>query len=167
MEQNDGTISRQSAALACKRMKGTHSFDKIAEFICEINDKYGLNPAKITKTVTDNGSNFIKAFKEYGINMDLSELSDSEDEDSDDEIIAETEEDSEINFHEDLVEEIRLPEHISCASHSLNLIATTDFGKSLDKSSRILNAHKTVIIYILNFKAFLINFSYFISITGI
>lgn len=58
---------RESAALACKRFKSSHSFDRIASELQLIHSNYGLNQTKIVATVTDNGSNFVKAFKEFGV----------------------------------------------------------------------------------------------------
>ena len=41
------------------------STQSIAEILDKVYKKYGLNADKIISTVTDNGSNFIKAFKEF------------------------------------------------------------------------------------------------------
>ncbi|OWR48344.1 hypothetical protein KGM_205865 [Danaus plexippus plexippus] len=51
------TFARNSSSLACRRFKGTHAFNKIRELIIEIHKKYDLRLSKITKTVTDYGSN--------------------------------------------------------------------------------------------------------------
>ena len=59
-------FERKSAALACRRFKGTHSFDCVTKMFCNINKQYKLSVEKIIYTITDNGSNFIKAFKECG-----------------------------------------------------------------------------------------------------
>lgn len=48
-----------------------HSYNKIAEKLEEIHMEYGLSKRKIIATVTDNGSNFVKAFKEFGIKEDI------------------------------------------------------------------------------------------------
>lgn len=63
----DPDFSRHSAALACHRFTGTHSFDKIADLIHFLNIDFGLGEEKVVCTITDNGSNFVKAFKEFGI----------------------------------------------------------------------------------------------------
>lgn len=56
--------------MACKRFAGTHSYDKIAKLLIEILTSYGIQNDKVIGTVTDNGSNFVKAFKEFGIGED-------------------------------------------------------------------------------------------------
>ena len=60
------TLLRESFAIACEKFSGTHSFDSIAEKIQEVHDKIGLDYKKITRTITDNASNFAKAFREFG-----------------------------------------------------------------------------------------------------
>lgn len=62
-------LSRHSAALACKRFAGVHSYDRIAELLENIHLSFGLKEDKIMATVTDNGSNFLKAFKEFGVKV--------------------------------------------------------------------------------------------------
>jgi len=51
----------KSATLACRRLKGAHNYDGIAEVISEVH----LPLNKRTSTVTDNTSNFAKAFKTF------------------------------------------------------------------------------------------------------
>ncbi|XP_065325252.1 uncharacterized protein LOC135931873 [Gordionus sp. m RMFG-2023] len=50
------TLERQSRSLACRRMPGTFSFDKIAELLEEVYREYGISN-KLIATVTDNASN--------------------------------------------------------------------------------------------------------------
>lgn len=52
----------QSAALACKRFKGVHSYERVAEMLEDAHGEFNLKIEKITATVTDNGSNVVKAF---------------------------------------------------------------------------------------------------------
>ena len=59
-----GTLIRGKAAIACKRFRGRHTYSAVATELEEIFSRYGLNN-KVTECVTDNGSNFVKAFKEF------------------------------------------------------------------------------------------------------
>lgn len=60
------TLKRKGAAIACRRFKGSHTYDKVAEIISEIHSEFDLKLYKIVKTIIDNGSNMIKAFKMFG-----------------------------------------------------------------------------------------------------
>ncbi|KNC26038.1 hypothetical protein FF38_10758 [Lucilia cuprina] len=55
--------------------------------IIEIHDEFNLNPINVVATVTDNGSHFVKAFKEFGIksfeNKENEEIFNSDDDASD------------------------------------------------------------------------------------
>uniref|UniRef100_A0A8C1Z2W8 BED-type domain-containing protein n=1 Tax=Cyprinus carpio TaxID=7962 RepID=A0A8C1Z2W8_CYPCA len=122
---NTATFQHQKAALACKRIKGRHTYDVIAAEIDHIHSLYGLS-TKVTATVTDNGSNFVKAFQMY----QPESLSDDDDDDD--------EEDEEVTFTNvaDVLdtsteEGIVLPPHLRCASHTLNLISCSDVDKWL------------------------------------
>ena len=55
----------KSATLACRRFVGSHTYEKIAEILCEVHNDFDLPQNKITSTVTDNASNFKKAFVEF------------------------------------------------------------------------------------------------------
>lgn len=74
-------------------------------------------------TVTDNGSNFVKAFKEYGIDIQ------SQNEEISQDVIP--------PFEETGV----LPPHIRCCSHTLSLIATVDIANAIktDISLKIIH----------------------------
>jgi hypothetical protein len=46
------------------RIKGVHSYDNIGRILSEVIEYYtNGNPAKVVSVVTDNGSNFAKAFR--------------------------------------------------------------------------------------------------------
>jgi len=64
-------LKRQSCVLDCRRFKGTHSYDRIAEMLLDIFSEYGLKHEQIVSTVTDNGPNFIKAFAEFGVTQGI------------------------------------------------------------------------------------------------
>lgn len=126
-------MTRGSAAVACRRFSGVHSYDKIAEMLEGINQEMGLSYRKIVATVSDNGSNFVKCFKEFGIKINLP---DQENEEDDGHADADDEEDIGIVQFPDTPEEpsFKLPNHIRCASHTLNLVATTDAAKGLKEA---------------------------------
>ena len=58
----NSTLQRNKAALACKRIRGRHTYDVIGAEIEEIHSSYGLH-SKVVATVADNASNFAKAFR--------------------------------------------------------------------------------------------------------
>lgn len=60
-------FSRKSAVLTFRCFMGKHNFEAIAQELSSVIADYGLTNQKIVSIVTDNGSNFVKAFAEYGI----------------------------------------------------------------------------------------------------
>ncbi|CAD6205972.1 GSCOCG00012682001-RA-CDS [Cotesia congregata] len=67
---DENTFVRKSYAIACQRFPGSHTHDRVAKMIEEIHQSFGINRDKVVATVTDNGSNFIKAFRVCGIDFD-------------------------------------------------------------------------------------------------
>uniref|UniRef100_A0AAY5L3R6 HAT C-terminal dimerisation domain-containing protein n=1 Tax=Esox lucius TaxID=8010 RepID=A0AAY5L3R6_ESOLU len=116
---NTTTLQRQKAALACKRIKGRHTYDVIAAELDHIHSLYGLS-TKVTATVTDNGSNFVKAFQMY----QPESLSDDDDDDVTFTNVADV-------LDTSIEKGIVLPPHLRCASHTLNLISCSDVEKWL------------------------------------
>jgi len=55
-------LERFSFMLDCKRINYSHIFENIGKLIYEIHTEYNLNVEKITHNITDNASNFSKAF---------------------------------------------------------------------------------------------------------
>ncbi|XP_011686460.1 PREDICTED: uncharacterized protein LOC105449160 isoform X2 [Wasmannia auropunctata] len=106
-------------------MKGRHTYDVLAQAINSVFLEYHIQN-KVCGTTTDNGSNFVKAFRFQ------------KDEDNVDN------EETTVEFHslydllitddvENLdVENFTLPPHNRCASHTLNLVAVKDSEKALD-----------------------------------
>lgn len=118
-------FERKSAALACKRLFGKHTADRIYDTIRDINSDFGLSATNIVMTVTDNGSNFVKTFKDHGVeNCDHME-------DDNDEVIS--------------FESTLLSKHHRCSSHTLNLLATTDLISILKRDEPAYIRHKMVI----------------------
>ncbi|KAL7295120.1 hypothetical protein TKK_0011587 [Trichogramma kaykai] len=96
--------------------------------------------ALIVGTVTDNGSNFVKAFREFAID-DFEPVVPGEQEMSQDNLEEDHEADEDEVFDvNEMVEPMdlmtySLPKHYRWASHTLNLLAMTDFMKVIDKNS--------------------------------
>lgn len=135
-----GDLQRHSIALAFRRFRGVHSYDKIASMMMNIHTEFDLDTSKIVNVVTDNGSNFVKAFREYaepGI-FDEKPVDEIAVHATDTDTV-ETEEEPVHNAitylfaDADFAESsgIYLPSHLSCFSHTLNLLATTDANKAL------------------------------------
>lgn len=128
---SDG-LKRCSAALACKQLRGSYSFDVLASTLNDIHSEFEIR-GKIVKTATDNGSNFIKAFQVYGGDENNHAVRSDGDasqpgEDEDDEEGGEEVEFVDVSalLNEDDGFEFQLPKHQRCACHLLNLIATVD-----------------------------------------
>ncbi|XP_070154580.1 uncharacterized protein [Polyergus mexicanus] len=64
----NASFPRENAALACRRFKGKHSYDRIAEMIHDIHCEFKLDAKKIVKVTTDNASNMVKAFSMFSQN---------------------------------------------------------------------------------------------------
>lgn len=158
-------LIRKSAALACRRFTGAHTYDRIAELLCDINDEFGLSPSKVIATVTDNGANFVKAFKEFSVQVEFGVLqidTDTPDDIGGSNAVAETESSASANPNEgngdhasetvefvDIYDVLNsqpssncndpvivLPTHERCCSHTLSLVATTDASKALKNSAQ-------------------------------
>ncbi|XP_028969080.1 uncharacterized protein LOC114828591 [Galendromus occidentalis] len=63
----DAQYNRRTAPLACQRFPGSQTYDRVASLVNEIHRRFCLSPSKVTACVTDNGSNFVKAFVEFGV----------------------------------------------------------------------------------------------------
>lgn len=112
----------------------------------EVHVSSGLHYRKISSTVTDNGSNFCKAFRVFNIELPSEEEKDNDDDEETDmeekerekKLKQKQEDEDQASFispqpSEDI--EIHLPNHVRCASHTLSLVCTTDASKALKVSS--------------------------------
>ena len=59
-------LKRESLALACRRFAGPHTYENIAALLSKVHAQFNVLD-KVVATVTDNASNFKKAFQEFGI----------------------------------------------------------------------------------------------------
>jgi hypothetical protein len=130
----DRDPERQSAALACRCCHGRHMHALLANSLNEIHSEYGIR-SKVSHTMTANGSNFVKAFKVFS-GTKASET-DGDDDDDVDEL---DDEDSSHEFHAVEIDNILILQtitdedndafsmspHHQCASHTLNLVVTSD-----------------------------------------
>ncbi|XP_052463040.1 uncharacterized protein LOC128020264 [Carassius gibelio] len=126
------SLERHSAALACRRLKGSHTFDVLAAALEEIHSEYHIRE-KVTRTTTDSGSNFLKAFRLYGEEIEEEATNEQEESDSTLDDATEDQSESEVEYQDvsailddNTGLEYQLPRHQKCACHLLNLISTVD-----------------------------------------
>ncbi|XDV25427.1 hypothetical protein PO909_029347, partial [Leuciscus waleckii] len=117
------SLDRHSVALACRQLKGSHTFDVLAAALNDIHAEYQIRD-KIVRKTTDNGSNFLKAFRIYGIKRE----GDEEEIQEDDEVVNFQEVASVLDVGDGF--EYHLPKHQRCACHLLNLVSTVDALKA-------------------------------------
>ncbi|KAL1277390.1 hypothetical protein QQF64_024063 [Cirrhinus molitorella] len=132
---NPGSLERHSAALACKRQKGSHTFEVLASAMNDIHSEYEIHD-KVVCTTTDSGSNFLKAFRVFGVENNIeTEASMCESEDTDSEGCGEGDgvefQDTSLLLDQDDGFEVQLPKHQKCACHILNLVSSVDAQKAL------------------------------------
>ncbi|XP_071639316.1 uncharacterized protein [Temnothorax longispinosus] len=128
---NPETLKRESAGLACRRMKGRHTFDVLAKEINSVFLEYHIQN-KVCCVTTDNGSNFVKAFRDFArdenIENDDDETVDMEFYNLSDLLITDEIQDL------DTEDFITLPPHHRCVSHTLSLVAVKDSEKALESA---------------------------------
>ncbi|KAI4895264.1 hypothetical protein NFI96_011744, partial [Prochilodus magdalenae] len=105
------TFERRSALLACKRLRGSHTFDVLAGALDDSHCHYRIR-GKVVRTTTDSVSNFVKAVSIFG------EQSQSEKAESDIDKCG-PDQDTFNGL------EYQYLTHQRCACHLLNLVATT------------------------------------------
>ena len=149
---NEKSLKRDKAAIACIRIVGRHTYDILAAKIEEVHISFALH-GKNSSTVTDNGSNFIKAFTTFSV-PDTA-LDDNEEHsitDDDDMVLNDDVTFTDLNDaitpypneDDDLTQiEYELPPHQRCASHTLNLVASTDVDEHLLSCSHSKNVYRS------------------------
>ncbi len=168
---NSESLSRESAALACSRLRGSHTYDVIAKALCTVFSEYDLSSSngKLVCCITDNGANFLKAFRELGLKYgniasspnvandrpmarDMLTVTENNDNDNsdDEEIVLQDEDDyDEFSSIQQITEslsnetdrEFELPPHHPCSSHTLSLVAVSDSQKALKDNATFKKLH--------------------------
>ncbi|KAE9522359.1 hypothetical protein AGLY_017237 [Aphis glycines] len=149
---DETTFKRSSYALACRRIQGSHNYINIAKTITDILNNFCINVTKISHTVTDNASNFGKAFRVYNqqyiasnvttdTTNDTNDLNTSIDVDVTDmsSIIDDIQKYISNEHIDDDEELILLPNHMTCSAHILNLIATIDTTNITEQKYRTIS----------------------------
>lgn len=136
---DEKSLKRRSYALACARLEGSHTFDVLARYIRSILALFKIEN-NCSHIVTDNASNFLKAFRicteEYLeiynslMNREVVEINSIDLQ-------------AILKFSDETF--IVLPSHIRCVAHTLNLVCSTDFEEKLKAHEPIYNKYKTVI----------------------
>lgn len=62
----DDSLTRKSYVISCKYFPAPHNYQTITEAIQLLYGRFGIDSSSVTATVTDNGSNFVKAFNVFG-----------------------------------------------------------------------------------------------------
>lgn len=145
IDKDSDNCERKSVALVCRRFCNTDSYDRIAQMLRQINAEFGITSNKIVATNKDNGSNFMKAFKIYGVaheHIDMHSVCNTQ---------QDCASDSDTDSADDSEKEILMPEfnkllsaHLKCCAHTLSLCVTNDAAKVLETSEDVLSIHREV-----------------------
>uniref|UniRef100_A0A3P9DUX7 BED-type domain-containing protein n=1 Tax=Maylandia zebra TaxID=106582 RepID=A0A3P9DUX7_9CICH len=122
--------SYMGVALACRRIRGRHTYDVIGTEIENIHSSYGLLN-KVVATVTDNGSNFVKAFQVYHPVTESDDETEEEESSPKDDDVPFSDLSEILSAENESDGQLSLPPHRRCASHTINIICTRDVEKHL------------------------------------
>lgn len=131
-EMRRWNLGERSAAPACKRLKGSHTFDVLAGALDDIHCQYRIRGIEV-RTTTDSGSFFIKVFSVFGEQSQSEEGELESDQDSSEEPTADYLDTFTI-LEQDNGLEYQLPPHQRCPCHLLNLVATTNATMAEEKN---------------------------------
>lgn len=129
---DEETLERRSTALACQRLKGSHTVDVLAGSLDDIHCQYRIR-GKVVRTTTDSGSNFIKASGVFGKQSQPEEAESETDQDSSEEPKIDYLDTVNI-LNQDGGHEYQLPPNQRCLYHLLNLVPTTDAAMTEEKN---------------------------------
>uniref|UniRef100_A0AAR2KCB7 HAT C-terminal dimerisation domain-containing protein n=1 Tax=Pygocentrus nattereri TaxID=42514 RepID=A0AAR2KCB7_PYGNA len=123
---NPQTLQRSCAALACKQLKGSHTFSALAGALNDIHTELNIRE-KIVRTTTDNNNNPEPAGESDGEEDDGGQNDDDDEEESVEgvEFV-----DAGALLDEDDYLEYQLPKHHRCECHLTNLVSTVDALKA-------------------------------------
>lgn len=143
---------RKSLALACRRFRNSHSAERIAFLLKQIYDHFGLSNSKIVATVTDNASNFIKAFRLYGVKSRLIHCESSDYIFSNEPLTSVDSSDSEHDNNDANETNVNtsdlsrfLSYHIRCCTHTLSLCVSKDGIKAIQTCEEMSIIHNNVL----------------------
>lgn len=122
------TFKRHVATLSCDRFTFPHTNDRIAEHLQIMCHSYEIDE-KIIATTTDNASNFVKAFREFGVTFDDDFYANTESNDLNEEI----------NYIE---MDVALSSRVKCGSHTFNLVAMKD-AAAAQNDTKYFTQHKS------------------------
>uniref|UniRef100_A0A667YGW7 HAT C-terminal dimerisation domain-containing protein n=1 Tax=Myripristis murdjan TaxID=586833 RepID=A0A667YGW7_9TELE len=141
LDKND-VSHRRSAALACRRVRGAHTHDVLAKVLADVYKEFKIQN-KTVCTVTDNASNFVKAFNCFGESVAINAAAaDEATEDNESESVPACEDDDDDGIEPaplSALEDPCLPPppHRRCLAHTLNLVAE-DTEKVTDQQYKTL-----------------------------
>jgi hypothetical protein len=118
-------MSYKNYGLALRRLRGPHTYDVLAKEMNSVLAEFRI----LNKTVcilTDNGANFVKALREFQLQLPL----DNEDEDNPDDLVAQSIAEA-LKDDVSVGEHVFLPPHQRCAAHTLSLVATKGAEKAM------------------------------------
>nr|XP_033798231.1 uncharacterized protein LOC117359480 isoform X2 [Geotrypetes seraphini] len=119
---DETSLQRHSAALTCQRIRGQHTYNLIASTLETVHSTYNL-AAKVTMTLTDNGSNFVRAFHLFSDDSIANGLFLNPQESESEEIVFTNISEVFAEGHDTAEKEYVLPPYQRCAAHTLNLVA--------------------------------------------
>ncbi len=143
----DNDWQMQSYLLSCKIIKGRHTGESICLEYENILEDYGID-AKVFKTVTDNASNMIKAFKVTFTELEnvVSSGEHEEEEEQDECSDFENEVDGSEEIDDQLIEQVNISraDRMSCFAHTLQLTVKDGIDSSKQVTATLAKVSKLV-----------------------